>query len=383
MKSLLSSSAYISEDWFLDEQSKLFKNLWLFIAPRMLLSKPNAFVRRKLAGIDVVVQNMEGEIKAFENVCAHRQSPVQTHSNGVRPLVCPYHAWKYGVNGEVINIPSHDEVYRFTAEERDCLKLRQFNVFEFGQLVFINFSEHPIDFWDQFDLASVESLKQASELFDDEVLVTCFKGKFNWKLAYENLRDSLHPQFLHSRTVYKQVKFAARIDESELKKTQIYRELGSASRQDHLSKLRTFSGGGKNEPIHDLPHYQWHEHVQRYGNEDWYLNWLMYPNLHVASGSAGYSFIIEHHIPVSAYQTDLWVYYVTGKKKRGYPTSAAVLLAHLEGAEKVLAEDIDIMEKVQSSLGPQTPSATTGDFEYPNMIIEKWYLDVMEKRHAI
>ena len=383
MKSLLSSSAYISEDWFLDEQSKLFKNLWLFIAPRMLISKPNAFVRRKLAGIDVVVQNMEGHIKAFQNVCAHRQSPIQTDANGVRPLVCPYHAWKYGLNGEVVNIPSHDEAYRFTPKERECLKLRQFHVFELGQLVFINFSEDPIDFWDQFDSTSVESLKQASELFDNEVLVTCFKGNFNWKLAYENLRDSLHPQFLHARSVYKQVKFAARIDESELKKTIKYRELGSFSRQEHLSKLRTFSGGGKNEPITELPKYKWHEYVQRYGNDDWYLNWLMYPNLHIASGSAGYSFIIEHHIPVSANQTSLWVYYVTGKKKRGYPTSAAVLLAHLEGAEKVLAEDIAIMEEVQANLGTHTPSATAGDFEYANLALEKWYLEVMGSRHAI
>jgi hypothetical protein len=133
----------------------------------------------------------------------------------------------------------------------------------------------------------------------------------------------------------------------------------------------------------NLPHYQWHEYVQRYGVDDWYLNWLLYPNLHIASGSAGYSFIIEHHIPVSAGETDLWVYYVTGRKKRGYPTSSAVLLAHLEGAEKVLSEDIEIMEKVQLSLGPDTPTAKTGDFEHANMGIEKWYLDVLENRHAL
>jgi hypothetical protein len=123
--------------------------------------------------------------------------------------------------------------------------------------------------------------------------------------------------------------------------------------------------------------------VQRYGEDDWYLNWLMYPNLHVASGSAGYSFIIEHHIPVAAQQTDLWVYYVTGRKKRKYPTSAAVLLAHLAGAEKVLAEDIAIMEKVQINLHTNSPHATTGDFEHANMAIEKWYLQTMHDQHAL
>lgn len=381
MKSLLNSDTYTSEEWFLKEQKKIFQELWLFIGPKMLLSKPNAFIRRRIAGIDLVVQNMNGQIKAFENVCAHRKSPVQNESHGIRPLVCPYHAWRYGDDGEVVNIPSHDESYRFSEVERRCLKLRQFHVFELGLLVFVNFSEEPIDFWEQFDSAAVESLKEASELFDDEVLVTCFKGKFNWKLAYENLRDSLHPQFLHSRTVYKQVKFAARIDEDELISTAHYRKSGTATKQEHLAKLRSFSGGGKNEPIANLPTYQWHENVHRYGSDDWYLNWLMYPNLHIASGSAGYSFIIEHHIPVSAKQTDLWVYYVTGKKKRNYPTSAAVLLAHLEGAEKVLAEDISIMEKVQGSLSANTTESSLGDFEHANMNIEKWYLDQMGNLH--
>lgn len=383
MKSILPSSAYVSDEWFLEEQSRLFRTLWLFVAPKMLLTKPNAFVSRRLAGIDVVIQNMGGEIKAFENVCAHRKSPVQTDAQGVRPLVCPYHAWRYGSNGEVINIPGQEAAYRFSEEEQKCIKLKQFKVFEFGQLIFINFSPQPIDFWKQFDAAAVASLKEASNFFDDEVLVTCFKGKFNWKLAYENLRDGLHPQFLHAKTVYKQVKFEARIDEFDLQDVKQYRNVGVDNLSEHLQRLRTFSGGGMNEPMSQLPHYHWHEHVQRYGDDDWYLNWLMYPNLHIASGSAGYSFIIEHHIPVSANQTDLWVYYVTGKKKRGYPTSSAVLLAHLEGAEKVLAEDISIMEKVQSSIGAQAAISMTGDFEYANMAIEKWYLDVMENRYVL
>jgi phenylpropionate dioxygenase-like ring-hydroxylating dioxygenase large terminal subunit len=382
MKSLLSPEAYIREDWFDREQAKVFRPLWQFVAPRMLLAKPDAFVRRRLGGVDVVVQNIEGRLCAFENICAHRQSPLQTSDQGVRPLVCLYHAWRYGSQGEVLNIPFERECYRFSDDERQALRIRKFQVFEFGQLVFVNLDEQPLDFWSQFDAQAVQDLQRASEIFDDEVLVTRFQGNFNWKLAYENLRDSLHPRFLHTQTVYQQVKFEARIDEQALTDMLAYRQSGSRDRAEHLTRLRTFSGGGRNEPMPDPPTYPWHAYVQRHGQDDWYLNWLMYPNLHVASGSAGYSFIIEHHVPVSAQRTDLWVYYVTGKKKRKYPTSAAVLLAHLEGAEKVLAEDIAIMEKVQAALHLGSPRATTGDFEHANMAIERWYLDAMEGRHA-
>lgn len=374
--------AYLCEDWFSREQQRLFRPLWQFVAPRMLLSRPNAFVRRRIGTLDVVVQNIQGQIVAFENVCAHRQSPIQTEQQGVRALVCPYHAWHYGAKGEVLNIPEQDACYRFSSTEQAQLGLSAFKVFEFGQLVFINTHAQPIDFFEQFDAVALQTLEQASELFDDEVLVTRFECKFNWKLAYENLRDGLHPKFLHSRTVYKQVRFEPRIDEIELLRAQAYHNTGADNRSEHLNWLRSFSGGGLSEPMVEMPHYQWHDYVHRFGNDDWYLNWLMYPNLHVASGSAGYSFIIEHHVPVSAGRTDLWVYYVTGRKKRKYPTSSAVLMAHLQGAEKVLTEDIVIMEKVQQNLSYGRP-IETGAYEYANMAIERWYLDVMEGRHAL
>ena len=383
MRSRLPSEAYISESWFEKEQRLLFQPLWQFAAPKMLLSVNNAFVRRRIAGQDVVVQNFGGQLKAFENVCSHRLNPLQHEDQGIRPLVCSYHSWRYDENGDVLSIPFEDECYRLEGDEKVSARLRQFKVHEFGQLVFVNVGIDPIEFEQQFPLAALESLLEASLLFDDEVLVTRFKTNFNWKLAYENLRDSLHPRFVHTSTVYKQVKFEARVDDECVTETKKYLNDGSKTLVDHLERLRQFSGGGLNEPVPNLPHFQWHDYVERYGKDDWYLNWLMYPNLHIASGSAGYSFIIEHHQPISANRTDLIVYYVTGKKKRRYPTSSAVLLAHLDGAERVLREDIDIMERVQSALRPQLRSATVGDFEHQNISIERWYLDVMEEKYAL
>jgi phenylpropionate dioxygenase-like ring-hydroxylating dioxygenase large terminal subunit len=383
LKSLLTAEAYISQAWFEREEKMLFTPLWQFVAPKMLLCVPDAFVTRKLAGIDIVVQNFDGDLRAFRNVCLHRQSPLQNEPNGVRPLVCPYHAWRYGSDGGVTHIPFHDECYQFDPDTRQGLQLEKYSVFEFGKLIFVNLSSSPMNFYDQFDQASLEGLKQASEIFDDEILVTKFECDFNWKLAYENLRDSLHPRFVHNKTLYQNVKFQANVDPSQ--KADEISHCGSGSRDtnEHLQTLRGFSGGGKNEPMPNLPRYPWHDFVERYGEDDWYLNWLVYPNLHIASGSGGYSFIIEHHIPVSADKTDLWVYYVTGRKKRSYPTSTAVLLSHLQGAVPVLAEDIDVMNGIQSALSPSSPVAELGAFEYASLKIERWYLDVLEGRYAL
>lgn len=383
MQSLMPAEAYTDETWFARERELLMKPLWQFVAPRMLLAKHNAFVRRSLCGIDVVVQNFNGELRAFDNLCLHRQNPIQQQAQGVRPLLCGYHGWGYGSEGAVENIPFHDEAYRLPREQRECLRLKRFALACIGNLVFVNLSENPMPIERQFSLPALDMLRAASEQFDDEVLVATFDARFNWKLAYENLRDSLHPRYVHSKTLFQQVKFQPQMDETTIAEARCFHATGAAGKEENLAVLRSFSSGGLNEPLVSLPHYAWHDNVERFGTDDWYLNWLLYPNLHIASGSGGHSFIIEHHQPVSAGRTELTVYYVTARKKRRYPTSAAVLLAHLEGAEKVLREDIDIMEKVQSALRPGAPRAVLGDFEHANMRVERWYMDVLEGRHVL
>lgn len=334
MRSTLPAEAYIDEAWFVREREALMCPLWQFVAPRMLLAKHNGFVTRSVCGVEVVVQNFNGELRAFENICLHRQNPLQYQAHGVRPLVCSYHGWGYRDDGAVDNIPFQDTAYRLPAPERECLKLRRFPVECIGNLVFVNVGSKPVELHEQFSMEALASLRSASEHFDSEVLIATLPTKLNWKLAYENLRDSLHPRYLHQQSVYQQVKFQVQMDENAVNAAKSYHASGSIGREAHLAHLRAFSNGGLNEPLVQMPQYAWHDNVDRYGTDDWYLNWLVFPNLHVASGSGGYSFIIEHHQPISAARTDLVIYYVTARKKRRYPTSAAVLLAHLEGAEK-------------------------------------------------
>jgi phenylpropionate dioxygenase-like ring-hydroxylating dioxygenase large terminal subunit len=383
MKSKLAAEAYQSEAWFLRERELLFKPLWQFVGLKSMLSQHNAYITRTVLGVSVVVQNFQGELRAFENLCLHRQNPLQIAPQGVRPLVCSYHGWGYGADGDVSNIPFEADVYRYPSVERQCLKLRRFALEEVGSLVFINLSALPLPIGDQFSVELLESLRGVSMAFDGEVLQATFQTKMNWKLVYENLRDSHHPRYVHAQSLYQRVKFPVVLDEPGVAESKRLREQGVQSRSEALSLLRSFSNGGLNAPMEELVPYPWHDKVARYGNKDWYYNWLVFPNLHIASGTGGYSFIIEHHVPVSAGRTDVVVHYVTAKKKAKYAASAAVLLAHLQGAEPVLREDFELMERIQAGLHPHAPTAVLGDFESANQIIEHWYLDLMGERFAL
>jgi len=142
--------------------------------------------------------------------------------------------------------------------------------------------------------------------------------------------------------------------------------------------LRSFSGGGRDEPLGNIPHQYWFDEVERYRDQDWYYNWLIFPNVHIASSTGGYSFTIEHHIPVAPDRTEAVIYCVTAKKKQPYASSAAVLQDLVTSTGVILREDIAVLEQIQRSLHPHSRPAHLGDYEYINAGIEPWYMDVME-----
>jgi phenylpropionate dioxygenase-like ring-hydroxylating dioxygenase large terminal subunit len=381
--------AYIDQDWFERERELLFEPLWQFAALKTMLAQPNAFVTRTLCGVPLVIQNIRGELRAFENVCPHRQNPVQTAPHGVRPLFCGYHGWSFDQDGATAGIPHEEALYRFTPQQRDCLRLRRVALACVGNLVFVNLSAQPLPIEEQLGGAMLAYLEHASAAFDGEVILTTYEGRFNWKLAYENLRDANHARYVHSRTLFQETRFQAQVDEravAALRKLEA--DGGVRGRDAALALLRDFSRGGRDAPLEDPPSHPWHPLIERYRDRDGschdeYYNWLVFPNIHIASANGGYSFTLEHHIPVGPGRTDMIVYYMTAKKTRPYAASAAVLHSTMLGADKVLREDIDIMENIQRTLHPQAPSPALGDYEAENAIIHRWYLDLMEAKFVL
>jgi len=376
MRSRMHPRYYLSQAIFELERKKIFRKVWLFAGLKTLLSKHNAFLTRKIAGIPVVIQNFNGELRAFENVCLHRSALIQNEAVGCRPLVCPYHAWRYDPQGFVDNIPDCETLYQFDPQEKRNLKLRQFALREVGKLLFINLDPNPIPFEDQFSAEFIALLESSSNAYDTEVMVTTWHGKFNWKLAYENLRDANHPRFVHPKSLSKTVEFIPRVNAAQSRES--LSELQDTSPNAMRHELRHFSFGGADAQISRLQHFGWHQMVDRWGCRDAYFNWLAFPNLHIASTNGGFSFTLEHHIPIAPDRTDLEIYWFTTRKKKPYAFSSQVLLSQMHGSKLVVGEDVDVMERVQAALHEDAPLPTQGAYESLNRIVERWYAALME-----
>jgi len=150
----------------------------------------------------VVVQDSDGEIYAFENRCAHRGALIALEKSGkAGNFQCVYHAWSYNRQGDLIGVAFEKGVQgqggmppEFCKEEHGPRKL---HVARFCGLVFGSFSDDvpPIE-----EYLGPEICERIERVLHSPVQVI---GRYtqalpnNWKLYFENVKDSYHASLLH------------------------------------------------------------------------------------------------------------------------------------------------------------------------------------------
>jgi phenylpropionate dioxygenase-like ring-hydroxylating dioxygenase large terminal subunit len=73
------------------------------------LPKPGSYCTKTVMGRSILLtRTSDGTVKAFENVCLHRQSQITEGCGSARRLVCPYHAWNYDLAGNLVGIPGKE-----------------------------------------------------------------------------------------------------------------------------------------------------------------------------------------------------------------------------------------------------------------------------------
>jgi phenylpropionate dioxygenase-like ring-hydroxylating dioxygenase large terminal subunit len=73
------------------------------------LPHPGSYATKTVMGRSVLLTRIsDGTVKAFNNVCLHRQSRVVTGCGTAKRFSCPYHAWTYDNTGHLMAIPGRE-----------------------------------------------------------------------------------------------------------------------------------------------------------------------------------------------------------------------------------------------------------------------------------
>ncbi|MGH7124400.1 MAG: aromatic ring-hydroxylating oxygenase subunit alpha [Stellaceae bacterium] len=135
----------------------------------------------------IVVRGGDGQLRALVNVCRHRGSRVcRERSGNTRVLICPYHAWTYGIDGKL-------RAARHMAEpfDKSAHGLKQIPLRVIEGLIFVTFAEQPLG------LAKVEDVLERGYgpygWADAKVAHRAvYPIEANWKLAVENYVECYH-----------------------------------------------------------------------------------------------------------------------------------------------------------------------------------------------
>ena len=73
------------------------------------LPEPGSYCTKTVMGRSVLLtRTSDGSVRAFDNICLHRQSEVVTGCGTAKRFTCPYHAWTYDNTGKLIGLPGRE-----------------------------------------------------------------------------------------------------------------------------------------------------------------------------------------------------------------------------------------------------------------------------------
>ena len=73
----------VSEEHYRREIAAVFNTCWLYVARQEEIAKPGSYKVKRLAFADtavIVMRGMDGAVRGFHNVCAHRGNKVVTET---------------------------------------------------------------------------------------------------------------------------------------------------------------------------------------------------------------------------------------------------------------------------------------------------------------
>ena len=192
----LRAEAYTDPHWHQVDLQEIIAKTWQWVCHAEKLRQPGSFITVEIAGKSIaLVRDREGTLRAFYNVCKHRAHKLLSGEGSAAKIMCPYHAWTYGLDGQLLRAPHTEHLQDFDPK---AISLEPVLVEEFCGFIFVNLDSTS-------DSLSAQSGGLESEIRhwapDIDSLTfghrLTYDIKSNWKNVVDNFLECYHCPISH------------------------------------------------------------------------------------------------------------------------------------------------------------------------------------------
>ena len=162
------------------------------------LPEPGSYCTKTVMGRSVLLtRTAAGSVKAFNNICVHRQSQVVTGCGTAKRFTCPYHAWTYDNTGRLIGLPGREGFPGVQVRSDGLTELPAAEVAGFLWVALdpdatLDISAHLGPLAEELDSWGIGRWSPLGEKVLDSPI--------NWKLAVDTFSENYHFATVHKET---------------------------------------------------------------------------------------------------------------------------------------------------------------------------------------
>jgi len=189
---------YTSEAFFELEKTELILKNWQLVCHISNIPKAGDYFTFEIFNERVfVIRGEDKNVRAFHNFCSHRGTKLIDETSGTckGKITCPYHAWGYDFNGNLIKVPYENQFIDFNKNEHKLksVEMEIFQGFIFVKLIKSDVPTVNSQFAPYLDEISQYKLNEMEPLGR----ITMRPRNVNWKQIADNYVDALHIPVAH------------------------------------------------------------------------------------------------------------------------------------------------------------------------------------------
>jgi len=145
----------------------------------------------------LLTRDQNNDIHVMSRVCQHKGTLIAEGSGNAQLFICPFHAWSYGLDGQLRAAPLMDKVKNF--DRHDC-RLNQMRMEIWEGFIFVNISGDAEPLAPQLvDLQKILANWRMAELIPAHEPFY-YNQQQNWKINAESFLEAYHHLGAHVKT---------------------------------------------------------------------------------------------------------------------------------------------------------------------------------------